>query len=181
MNQTIYVATQNGHIYAVSKDGQEIWHRDIDEGLASMPVIGNDGTIYFGTYKKHLYALNPDGETKWVFQSEYYNFSTPALGADGTIYVGSSLDYEMFKEKYDYSSYHDRSPKIGTISRRSISNLIQAMPATYSISCRVLYTAGSPPPYGVLTITTTTYHLSLNIRARHTPFLTASQWVLKSG
>ena len=67
------------------------------EGQATEPAIGADGTIYLSEFSGLggggiLNAFNPNGMQKWVSNdfSEIFN-SSPAIGADGTIYFGSTV------------------------------------------------------------------------------------------
>ncbi|MFC1607752.1 PQQ-binding-like beta-propeller repeat protein [Candidatus Latescibacterota bacterium] len=76
------------------------WSFQTDDGIASSPSIGEDGTIYFGagwgfvsSDDTHLYALNPDGSLKWRTGTLGGVFSSPAIGPDGIIYVGTLSPY----------------------------------------------------------------------------------------
>jgi len=74
------------------------WSFPTDQGIASSPTIGEDGTIYVGVgwyfaYTRFadscLLALYPDGSLKWRFYAQKGIFASPALAPDGTIYVSS--------------------------------------------------------------------------------------------
>jgi outer membrane protein assembly factor BamB len=76
------------------------WSYQTDEGVASSPAIGADGTIYVGSgwyfltsTDSALYALNVDGGLKWKYYAERGIFSSPAVDKDGTIYFGSFDNY----------------------------------------------------------------------------------------
>lgn len=81
------------------------WTFSANDGIASSPSIGHNGTIYFGAggyygggADSSLYALNPDGSLKWQYKTSLTEFgagifSSPAIGPDGTIYFGSLDEY----------------------------------------------------------------------------------------
>jgi outer membrane protein assembly factor BamB len=82
--------------YTGPADSTPYWAFPVNDGIASSPTIGADGTIYVGSgmfgpgnSDSSLYAINPDGSLKWRFKTGYGVFSSPAIGPDGTIYVGS--------------------------------------------------------------------------------------------
>lgn len=78
------------------------WSYPTDQGIASSPTIGPDGTIYVGIGWYYaftafadtcLLALRPDGSLKWRFCTQKGIFSSPTLGPDGTIYISSLGGY----------------------------------------------------------------------------------------
>ena len=86
------------------------WTFQANDGIASSPSIGHNGTIYVGAGGYYngggdssLYAINPDGSLKWQFKTDSGTavgqsagiFSSPAIADDGTIYVGS-LDNHFY-------------------------------------------------------------------------------------
>jgi outer membrane protein assembly factor BamB len=92
---TIYVGSDDGHLYAFDPDGNQVWRFPSFSSIGavqSSPAIGDDGTIYVGSNDGHLYAINPGGSQKWKFPfvgSIGAVKSSPAIGTDGTIYIGS--------------------------------------------------------------------------------------------
>jgi outer membrane protein assembly factor BamB len=105
------------------------WKYPTNDGVASSPSIGPDGTIYVGSgwfYLQQtdsaLYALNPDGTLKWKFKAGGGIFSSPAIDQDGTIYFGSfdrklhavedSVTYGKEKWNYDVGHWIMNSPLI---------------------------------------------------------------------
>lgn len=78
-------------VYAVTTDGELLWHYEMSMLEIFSPVIGTDGTIYVGTRDGNeavhpaFFALNPDGTLKWSFSS-YGGAAPPIVGSDGTIY-----------------------------------------------------------------------------------------------
>jgi len=81
------------------------WTYQVNDGIASSPSIGHNGTIYFGAGGYYggggdssLYAINPDGSLKWQFKTgkgQYAAgiFSSPMIGPDGSIYFGALDEY----------------------------------------------------------------------------------------
>jgi outer membrane protein assembly factor BamB len=87
---TIYQATFDGTLLAVSPQGNIIWTFDPGTGteIKSSPAIAEDGTIYFGSRDRKFYAVTPQGKLKWVFATGGWVDSSPAIAADGTVYFG---------------------------------------------------------------------------------------------
>jgi outer membrane protein assembly factor BamB len=86
---TIYQATFEGYLLAVTPQGGKKWTFQINSEIKSSPAIGDDGTIYFGARERKFYAVTPQGKLKWFFATGAWVDSSPAIGADGTIYFGS--------------------------------------------------------------------------------------------
>lgn len=85
---TIYVASTDTNLYALSPEGKRKWVFKTGGPIDSSPAIAADGTIYVGSYDNNLYAITPEGKQKWTFTGGF-RFSTPALAADGTIYANN--------------------------------------------------------------------------------------------
>jgi len=78
------------------------WSYQTNDGIASSPSIGHNGTIYVGSggyfgslSDSCLYAVNPDGSLKWKYKADLGVFSSPAIANDGTIYVGA-MDSHLY-------------------------------------------------------------------------------------
>ncbi|GIP59888.1 MULTISPECIES: S-layer homology domain-containing protein [Paenibacillus] len=115
---TIYVGSDDGHLYALTASGEQKWKFAINgsdfgnPGIYSSPSIGADGTIYVGGDDSYLYAIHPDGTLKWDLKigSLVFVSPSPAIGADGTIYVATedgtfhaiSDDGDTGREKWSY-------------------------------------------------------------------------------
>ncbi len=89
---TIYIASRDQYLFAVSQEGKEKWKFPIGVAYDSWasPAIGEDGTIYMtsASPKGGVYAINPDGTEKWHYNIEMGTSNSPAIGKDGAIYVG---------------------------------------------------------------------------------------------
>ncbi len=86
---TIYQATFEGYLLAVTPQGGVKWTFRINSEIKSTPAIGDDGTIYFGARNRNFYAVTPQGKLKWTFPTGAWIDSSPAIAEDGTIYFGS--------------------------------------------------------------------------------------------
>lgn len=63
--QTLYVASHDGSVTALSRAGAKKWTVTLGDRIYSTPCVGDDGTIYVGVDAKRFVALAPDGRTKW--------------------------------------------------------------------------------------------------------------------
>jgi len=98
-NGTIYIGSDDGHLYAVGTNGITRWTVDLGWSAFASPAIGSDGTIYIGTdvtppgtaYSGFFAITN--GALKWTFtpidtgDGEGGDVDgSPAVASDGTIY-----------------------------------------------------------------------------------------------
>ena len=97
---TIYIASLDGFLYAVSPDGKEKWSFNAGGKIWTTPALAADGTIYFGSDADKIYALTPHGKVKWTLSTEMppekkgqkvpagqWDVDTsPVVGPDGTVY-----------------------------------------------------------------------------------------------
>lgn len=89
---TIYVGSDDGHLYAFDPDGTQQWRYPPFGSIGavqSSPAVGADGTIYAGSNDFRVYAINPSGTLRWQFLTGSEVRSSPAIADDGTIYIGS--------------------------------------------------------------------------------------------
>lgn len=86
---TVYIAIDDGALYALNSDGSYKWHYGDPWFSESSPAVGSDGTIYAGR-SFGLQALNPDGSEKWFLSPGGTCNSSPAIDSDGTIYIGGT-------------------------------------------------------------------------------------------
>ncbi|MBI3974351.1 MAG: PQQ-binding-like beta-propeller repeat protein [Chloroflexi bacterium] len=92
-DNTTYVGTNAGSLYAIRSDGTQKWKVTLGEGrpVKGSPALGADGTIYAGSDDGKLYAIDPaGGTTKWTYQTGAPITSAPAVGGNGLIYAGSN-------------------------------------------------------------------------------------------
>jgi outer membrane protein assembly factor BamB len=83
----IIVASKNGYLYAINKDGTLNWKYNAGYESNSSPAVGSDGSIYFGTEDGYIHALSKCGVLKWKYSTGSLMWTAPTIGSDGTIYV----------------------------------------------------------------------------------------------
>ena len=87
---TIYVASDDRHLYALRPDGKVLW-KIATTGLTGQPLLGSAGTIFFMDTRT-LHAVGADGRNKWTLDldslvMEYSQIGIPSLSDDGTLYI----------------------------------------------------------------------------------------------
>lgn len=92
-NETVYVGSSTGELFAVDSDGNTKWTYNAGSSVVSSPAVSEDGTIYVGSNDGTLHALNPDGTVKWTFKSQDSIHSSIAIGQKGTIYFTNWAGY----------------------------------------------------------------------------------------
>ena len=89
-----YIASQNGSVYTVDFEGQEIWQLELETGAVGTPAVDPGGDIYISDKLGGLTKISPQGELLWRFQTQVgeRSHSGPAVGSNGAIYytVGTS-------------------------------------------------------------------------------------------
>jgi len=117
---TIYQATFDGRLAAVTPQGKTKWTFKTPLEIESSPAVADDGTVYFGARDRKFYAVSPDGKLKWFYPTGAWVDSSPAIATDGTVYFGSwdanfyALDRNgSLKWKFPAGGVVDSSPAIG--------------------------------------------------------------------
>jgi outer membrane protein assembly factor BamB len=112
---TVYVATADGHLFAVGADGKTRWNAQTGPAIKSAVALGSDGTAYQPSSDGKLYAVSPQGQMKWSFDfgehlgptslvtssqqgpggggggaSGIGSGASPTIGNDGTIFIGAN-------------------------------------------------------------------------------------------
>ena len=67
----IYVGSNDGHFYAIDRDGRVVWKYKPDNRVGAFKLSAN-GTVYFVNHSKRLYAL--DVESKGMVDSSWPTF-----------------------------------------------------------------------------------------------------------
>ncbi len=84
----VFIATSYGVVQAFSRDGGELWRRNLEEGIfSSMTCAG--GVLYVGTARSNVYAIKAaDGGVLWTFAVDGGIFSSSPRMYRGVLYVG---------------------------------------------------------------------------------------------
>jgi outer membrane protein assembly factor BamB len=85
---TIYVGSQDDHVYAIAPDGRMRWRYHVEDDVDGSPAIADDGTIYVGSDDHRVYALRRDGTLRWSSDVDGDIRAPVGLGQDGSVYVG---------------------------------------------------------------------------------------------
>jgi outer membrane protein assembly factor BamB len=111
----IIACSLDGFVYALGRDGSELWDFYTDSfinepgSILASPLIAADGTIYVaGIYDPNLYALKPqDGSIKWACyfgdpcepnsgKNAGWPFAAAAVSENGTIYQALVYDSNLY-------------------------------------------------------------------------------------
>lgn len=84
---TVYVGSQDDHLYAIAPDGRLRWRYRTRDDVDGSPAIGDDGTIYVGSDDHRVYALRRDGTLRWSTDLDGDVRAPVGLG-DGVVYAG---------------------------------------------------------------------------------------------
>lgn len=82
---TVYVGSQDDHLYAIAPDGRMRWRFRAQDDIDSSPAIGDDGTLYFGSDDERLYALDRRGQLRFSTDLDGDIRAPVALGLDGSV------------------------------------------------------------------------------------------------
>lgn len=87
-NGRIFLATSYGVVQAFSRDGRELWRRNLEEGIFSSMACDR-GVLYVGTVRSNIYAINAgDGGVLWTFDADGAILSSSPRVYRGVLYVG---------------------------------------------------------------------------------------------
>ncbi len=85
---TVYVASQDGNLYAISKTGSFLWKFPTGGSITSSPAVAN-GLVYVGSSDHTLYAINAsNGQLAWSHATNGIISSSPAVDKTN-VYIGS--------------------------------------------------------------------------------------------
>jgi outer membrane protein assembly factor BamB len=94
-NGTIYTTTSAANIlWAVTPEGEELWHFVTGGGVFNAPIVAGDGSVYLCAQANNpergfVHAVKADGTELWTMEMERHVTASPMLGPDGTLYVVS--------------------------------------------------------------------------------------------
>jgi outer membrane protein assembly factor BamB len=94
---TIYLASTDNGLYALTPSGQLKWKFTARESIFSTPTLAPDGSILFADLAGWYYAVKPDGSLKWSRalsggSVERRAVASPAVAANGQSYIGAWND-----------------------------------------------------------------------------------------
>jgi len=85
-----YFSSVNGVVYAVSKDGKELWHTKLESGVETTPAVAF-GKVFVGADDGNLYVLNAtSGKLVWKYSTKGPIIASPIVSINGIVYVGST-------------------------------------------------------------------------------------------
>lgn len=68
-DDSIYLGTAEGRVWALDIKGHELWCRDLGGGINASPIAAED-RVYVGSFDQSLYCLEADtGRTVWRFET----------------------------------------------------------------------------------------------------------------
>jgi len=120
---TIYVASTDKQLYALTPAGVEKWKFEAHESIFSTPTLVN-GILYFGDLDGWYYALNTPGTLKWSFRladadgPERRILTPPAVDSSGAIYLAAWNDF-----------FYKISPEGTVLWKAKLAGLPTAAPA----------------------------------------------------
>lgn len=87
-DSTVYVASQDHHLYALNADNGNVkWSFEAEAMLAGTPTVHGD-TVYVGSFDQKMYAINAsNGRLRWAFEASGWLWDGPAI-FDDTLYFG---------------------------------------------------------------------------------------------
>lgn len=124
-DETIYIGSNDFHLYALNSDGSLKWKFKTKSYVQSSPIIREDESIIFGSRDRNLYALSKDGELLWTFYSGGEIEATPVLDKEGNIYFGtkSNLFFALNKEGKLLWKTNLHSPILATCAIDKATNI----------------------------------------------------------
>ncbi|WGL15030.1 PQQ-binding-like beta-propeller repeat protein [Microbulbifer bruguierae] len=89
---TVYVASDDQHLYALNPDGTQKWAQDLGYRIDASPVIGRGGAVYIGAASSNRFmAFNPDGSVKWEYVSNSSRgWHTAVAGNRGQVFIANT-------------------------------------------------------------------------------------------
>jgi len=123
-NNTIFVSTIGGIVYALGFDGKLKWQFEADNSIEA-PALYLDGRIYVGDFSGYLYALDAKtGKKIWIYETE-----NQIMGSPNFVYQDKKLfilvgSYDFFLHcvdasngtgvwKYEADNFINGAPAIG--------------------------------------------------------------------
>jgi len=94
-NNTIFVSSIGGFVYAIDFDGKMKWKFEADNSIEA-PALYLNGKVYVGDFSGFLYALDAEsGKQIWVYETE-----NQIMGSPNYVYLKNKL--YILVGSYDY-------------------------------------------------------------------------------
>lgn len=87
-NGTVFIATDDQNVRAVSPSGHPLWAVN-PGGKPTSGIAFQGGLLFFGTSKAELAAYATNGHMAWRRRVDSIVVGTPAVSPDGTVYAAS--------------------------------------------------------------------------------------------
>lgn len=189
---TIYLASTDGHLYALGRRGELLWEYDTGQPVRSSPAVGlgpkgeHPGIVYLGGGDGKLYAFDgATGRRRWSFDTTSSDpelrdrndvTSSVALGADG-VYAGTESGALWFVP-YDYC-LHASDARCNTTRGEGLPG--EQFGFAYVSPGGTTYAADPPPIPAAAAITlgliTRENGKSINARLCDTPYLCSTEQI----
>ena len=119
-DDTLYFGGYDGHLYALTLDGDEVWETRVGNGdhIVGGPVVA-DGLVLVGSSDGNLYTFDAvDGSQRWTFPTGNKVWSTPAV-EEGVAYFGS-LDHNVYAVSLEDGTELWRFPAKAAVTARPV-------------------------------------------------------------
>lgn len=83
--KTLYVASLDGTLTALGRDGQKRWSVSLGDRIYGTPAVADDGTLYVGSDSKFFSAVSSSGVVLWKLETDADADTSAAIAKDGKI------------------------------------------------------------------------------------------------
>lgn len=104
---TIYLASTDNHIYALSPAGSLLWTFAANDCIFSTPALGPNGIVLFADLAGWYYAVNPGGSLSWSRALSGGGFERRAIAAPAVAPSGQSFIADWNDHFYSFGSGGD--------------------------------------------------------------------------
>lgn len=90
-DETIYIGSGDGCLYAISTSGEKLWEFEAEEAVKCQPVVRND-SVYFADRGGHIFSVHASsGEEEWHadLSCDQEIFKSSIDASHEAVYVGS--------------------------------------------------------------------------------------------
>ncbi len=90
--QTLYVASLDGTVTALSRGGGKKWAIAMGDRVYSAPFVADDGNVYVGSDAKKFVSFSPEGRVRWSLETEGDADTGAAPTRDGNLVFAAGSD-----------------------------------------------------------------------------------------